>query len=58
MEIKYNPKEWTPCSENCAYCCDPFYGHPKPHPIQRRLSDNKSPDEIEKESKLIKKTQN
>jgi hypothetical protein len=25
---------WTPCPRDCAYCHDPDYGHPHPHPGQ------------------------
>jgi len=35
----YKPEEWTPCPKDCAYCRDPFYGHPHPHTTQKRLSD-------------------
>ena len=43
MTGEYNPEEWTPCPADCAYCCDPFYGHPHPHITQKRITelDNK-----------------
>ncbi len=34
-ETSYNEAHYTPCPENCAYCNDPHYGHPKPHPGQQ-----------------------
>tara|TARA_Y100000310_G_scaffold330301_1_gene401703 strand:- start:205 stop:387 length:183 start_codon:yes stop_codon:yes gene_type:complete len=36
-EVNYNPNEWTACPTDCAYCTDMFYGHPHPHPTQRRV---------------------
>jgi len=53
MELKYNPNEWTPCPKDCAYCHDSFYGHPKPHPDQKKINDGKLPIQI-KDSKLKK----
>lgn len=35
----YRKDEWTECPGDCAYCTDPFYGHPKPHPTQKRKSE-------------------
>ena len=57
MEVKYDSSEWTPCPQNCAYCFDMFFGHARPHPTQRRISDGKSLLQIERESKLVEKTQ-
>lgn len=55
MGINYNPKEWTPCPPNCAYCCDPFYGYPKPHLTQNRIIDGKSVEDVEKEQSKLEK---
>lgn len=55
VHIKYNPKEWTPCPDSCAYCSDPFYGHPKPHDTQQRLSDGKSAREVREEQSKLEK---
>ncbi len=49
LRIEYKPEEWTPCPENCAYCFDPYYGHPRPHPTQRRILDNKTAGQVEME---------
>ena len=48
----YNPKEWTKCPDDCAYCHDPFFGHPYPHPTQKRLRH------YNKSNKGIKSKQN
>ena len=44
----YNAEEWTPCKSDCAYCTDPFYGHPHPHPPQRRISDGMTANDFVK----------
>lgn len=35
---KYVSSKWTPCLESCAYCSDPNYGQPLPHPSQKLKS--------------------
>ncbi len=37
IESEYDPKDYTACQIGCSYCCDEFYGHPKPHPGQQKI---------------------